>query len=110
MPCSDYSNITDPLGNFSGQAPLDSAICPYTAGYGADLGLTLFVLLVFAPLGFGLTVKARHPGPLVIMSIFAAALITPSLPGIAAKILALVLFFAIAGISLIIYQKMQSGL
>lgn len=110
MACETYGNVTDPLANFSGSAPLDAAICPYTAGYGAGMGMTLFVLLVFAPLGLALTVRAQHPGPVVVMAILAGGLIAPTLPGIAAKILALVLFFAIAGVSLIIYQKMQSSL
>lgn len=110
MACSDHQNLTDPLQNMTGQAPLDAVVCPYAAGYGADLGMALVVLFIFAPLGLGLTVRAQHPGPLVVMGIFSAALIAGSLPSIAAKILALVLFFSIAGVSLIIYQKMQSGL
>lgn len=110
MACSDYGNITDPLSNMSGSSPLDAVVCPYAAGYGADLGMALVVLFVFAPLGLGLTVRAQHPGPLVVMGIFSAALIAGSLPSIAAQIFALVLFFAIAGASLIIYRRLQSGL
>lgn len=110
MACEDYSNISDPLSNLSGNAPIDAVTCPYVADYGAGMGMTVFALFVFGGLGLALTVRSQHPGPLIVVSILGAGLLTPTLPGVAAKILALVLFFALAGVGLIIYQKMQSSL
>jgi hypothetical protein len=110
MSSCNAGNLTHYLSNFSGQDPIRAIQCPYTADAGAGMGLPVFALFLFGGLGLGLAVRTQHPGPLIIGMILSVAAITPAIPGIAGKILAIVFFFAIAGFGYYIYQRAQSSL
>jgi len=106
--CQQYTELHDALTNFSSAS--DAVICAFSADGGAGLGLPLFGLLVFSFIGMGLTVRVQHPAPLVVAFVLTAGVAALSLPGAGAQILAIVLFFAIAGVSLYLYQRAQSSL
>jgi len=107
--CDSYNSTADALGNFSGSAPLDAITCTFSADWGLGLG-PVFGLFVFGVMGVALTVRTRHPGPVTIAGILSAGLVATSIPGIAAKIMAFVLFVAFAGAGMMIYQRAQSSL
>ncbi len=109
MAC-DRAELHDYLGNFSGDDPVDSVVCPFTQDAGAGMDMPIFALIVIGGLGLGLTIRTQHPGPIMISGMLSAGLFAASLPGIAAKIFALVLFFAIAGLGLFLYQRAQTSL
>jgi len=109
MPCSDYNSTADALSDFSGQAPLDAITCPYSAEWGLGMGPT-FTMFVFAFMGLALTVRTRHPGPITIAGMLSAGVVAASVPGAAAKILALVLFVSFAAGGLFVYQRLQGSL
>jgi hypothetical protein len=100
------------LSEFQGQDPIDAVICPFvqSSGGGAGMGMGVFAMFVVGMMGLGLTVKAQHPGPIVVALMLSAGLFATALPGLVLKIGALVLFFAIAGVGLYIYQRAQSSL
>jgi len=100
----DYLNFTDP------QDPIRAVVCPFAQDAGAGMGLPVFSLLFFGAIGLGLTVRVQHPAPLVVAFVLTAGVAALSLPGAGAQILAIVLFFAIAGVSLYLYQRAQSSL
>lgn len=109
MACEDYNSTTDALTNFSGTAPLDSITCTYSADYGLGMGPS-FALLVFGVMGLALTVRTQHPAPVLVTGMLTASVIAASVPGIAAKIFAFVVFIGFAAAGLVIYQRMQSAL
>lgn len=109
MPCSDYNSTADALGNFTASAPLDAITCSYSADWGLGMGGT-FMLFVVGFMGLGLTIRTRHPGPVLVAGMLSAGLFAASIPGIAAKIFALVLFAGISAAGLYVYQRMQSSL
>lgn len=109
MACEDYNgNLHEALTNFSHVT--DAGICPYTADAGAGLGLAMFGLFVFTSLGLGLTIRTRHPGPVMVGGILSSGMMAAALPGLAAKILALVLFAGISGIGIWIYSRARTTL
>jgi len=69
-----------------------------------------FMLFVVGFLGLGLTVRTRHPGPVLVAGMLSAGVLAAGLPGAAAKIFALVLFIGFAAAGLYIYQRAQSSL
>lgn len=109
MAC-DRSSLHEYLANFAGRDPLDAVICPYTQDAGAGMGMPVFALFVIGFLGLGLTVRTQHPGPILVCGILSAGLFAASIPGIAAKIFALVLFFGISALGLYLYQQAQTSL
>jgi hypothetical protein len=109
MPCSDYNSTADALGDFTGSAPIDAITCTYSADWGLGMGPT-FAMFVFGFMGLALTVRTRHPGPITVAGMLSAGVVAASIPGIAAKILALVLFVAFAGAGLFVYQRLQGSL
>lgn len=109
MACS-RSSLHEYLSNFSGSDPIDAVVCPFTQEAGAGMGLPLFSLIVISSLGLGLTVRTQHPGPIMVCGILSAGLFATSLPGIGAKIFALVMFFGISAVGLYIYQQAQTSL
>lgn len=102
--------LIDYLSNFTGQDPVDAVVCPFAQDAGAGMGLPVFGLFVIGLLGVGLSVRAQHPGPVLVAGILSAGLFAASLPGIALKLFALVMFFGIAGVGLYLYQRSQSAL
>jgi CHASE2 domain-containing sensor protein len=109
MPCGDYNSTTDALGNFSGQAPIDAITCTYSADWGLGMGGT-FLMFVVGFMGLGLAIRTRHPGPVLIAGMLSAGVFAVSLPGIVAKIFALVIFIGFSAAGLYIYQRMQGAL
>lgn len=104
--------LIDYLSNFTGQDPINAVVCPFaqSGGGGAGMGLPVFALFVVGMLGIGLSIRAQHPGPVVVAGMLSAGLFAASLPGIALKIFALVMFFGIAAVGLYLYQQSQSAL
>lgn len=109
MSCSDYNSTAEALRDFTGQAPLDAVTCTYSADWGLGMGPT-FLLFVVGFMGMALTVRTRHAGPVVIAGMLSAGVLAASLPGIAAKIFALIIFVGFAAGGLYIYQRAQSSL
>lgn len=109
MAC-DRPELHDYLANFTGMDPIEAVRCPFVQDAGAGLGLPLFSLFFFGMVGLGLSIRVQHPGPVVVAMMLSAALVAGTLPGIAAKVLALVLFFAIAAVGMIIYSRAKRTL
>jgi hypothetical protein len=108
MACDDYKNLWEALTDFSN--PLDAGVCPFTSDLGAGMGLPLFTLFVFGFIGMGLTIRVQHPSPILVAGILSASVVTATLPGIAAKIMALILFFGLSALGLYIYSRARSTL
>lgn len=104
------SDLTDYL-NFSSSAdaPVKAIVCPYTQG-AAGMPPVVLSLLTFGTVGLALTVRVRHPGPLLIAFLLTGGIAAAGAPGGAINILALVLFVGIAALGLYLYQRMQSSL
>lgn len=111
MACN-RGQLIDYLANFTGQDPINAVICPFaqSSGGGAGMGLGVFALFTIGFLGIGLTIRAQHPGPLIVAMMLSAGLFATSLPGIALKIAAIVILFAIAAMGLFMYQRAQTSL
>jgi len=109
MSCDDYNSSAEALRDFSGQAPLDAVTCPFSAEWGLGMG-PLFLMFVVGFMGLGLTVRTRHPGPIVTAGMLSAGVFAASIPGIVAKIFAFVVFVGFSAAGLMIYQRMQSSL
>lgn len=107
--CSAYNSTADALGNFTASAPIDSITCTFSSGWGAGMGLA-FGLFVFGFMGLALSIRAQHPGPVLIAGILSASVMAASIPGIAAKIAAVVIFVGFAGAGLYLYQRAQGAL
>lgn len=111
MAC-DAGNLSHYLKNFSGLDPVNAAVCPYaqSGGGGLGLGVPLFTLFVIGPLGLALSVRAQHPGPVIVAGFLTIGAIAASLPGPAATVVAIVMLFSLAAFGLYIYQRAQSSL
>jgi uncharacterized membrane protein YczE len=109
MACSDHNSTVDALRDFSGEAPIDAVTCTFSADYGLGMGPT-FMLFFVGFLGLGLTIRTRHPGPVTVAGMLSAGVFAASIPGIAAKIFAFVLFIAFSAAGLMIYQRAQGSL
>lgn len=109
MAC-DSDDLHDYLANLSD--PVDTVICPFVqdAGGGAGMGLPLFSLLFFGLVGLALTIRTQHPGPILVAGLLSAGLVGASIPGVGAKILALVFFFGIIAVGFYIFQRTKSSL
>lgn len=109
MACSDHNSSAEALRDFGGSAPIDAITCPYSADYGLGMG-PLFLMFVVGFMGLGLTVRTRHPGPVLTAGMLSGGVFAASLPGIVTKIFAFVLFVGFAAGGLMLYQRMQSSL
>lgn len=107
-PCSDYSSLAQIL--IEAPNKINAIVCAFTSDMGTGMGMAVFMLLFIGPLGLAFSARVQHPGPILVVGIFSAGLIATSLPGIMAKLFALVLFFGIAAVGLIIYQRAQNTL
>jgi hypothetical protein len=108
MSCKDYDNLYEALTDFDQVS--DVVLCPYTSEAGMGMGMAMFGLLVASMLGMGLTIRTQHPAPVLVSAILSAGLIAQALPGGAARILALILFFGISGVGLWVYSKTRTQL
>lgn len=109
MAC-DADSLAAYLKDFSGQNPIDAIICPFAGPNGAGMGMGVFALIVIAGMGLALTVRTQHPGPIMVAGILSAGLFATALPGAAANIFALVMFFGLAGVALYIYTRARATL
>lgn len=107
-PCSQYSSLADIL--LDAPNKINAIVCAYSSDMGTGMGMAVFMLLFFAPLSLAFSARVQHPGPILVVGILSAGLVANSLPGIAAKLFAIVLFFGIAGVGLIIYKRAQTTL
>lgn len=110
MACSDYNQLREILQETEGAWPIDAVWCTFASDLGAGIGSAVFALAVLGPLGLGIAIRNNHPAPLIVVSILSAGLFASALPGMAAKVLAVVLFLAISAIGLIIWQRAQTSL
>lgn len=104
----DRPEPIDYLTNFTGQDPVKSVVCGFTQG--GDMPLVVFSLFFFGMIGIGLTVRTQHPAPLLVAFMLTASVAALSLPGQAAQILALIVFFGVATLGMYLYSKAQSSL
>lgn len=100
----DYLNFSS-----SANAPVKAVVCPYVQG-AAGMPPEVLSLLTFGTVGMALTVRVRHPGPLLVAFILTGGIAAASAPGGAINVLALVLFVGIAALGLYLYQRAQSSL
>lgn len=84
--------------------------CAFTSSGGAGLDVGVFGLFLFGTLGMALSIRTQHPAPVLVSGILCAGVVAASIPGIAAKIFALILFFGIAGLGLYVYQRTRRTL
>ena len=108
MTCTNYNNLYDILVNFDNL--FDVVRCPFTSDMGAGLGVPVFGLLFFGMIGIALTIRTQHPGPVVVAGILTAGLVTASLPGQGAQVLAVILFLSIAAMGFYLYQRAKRSL
>jgi len=109
MPCNK-SEGWGYLADFTGRNPLDAVICPFAGGNGAGLGEPLVVLLLVSFMGLGLSIRAQHPGPILVVGILSAGLVATSMAGIGAQLFAIVLFFGTAAVAFLLYQRASTSL
>lgn len=109
MACNRTSLI-DYLDNFTGNDPIDAVACAYAQDSGAGMGMPLFFMFVASFMGLALTVRVQHPAPVVVAGMLSAGLFAALMPGILSKIFALVLFFAVAGLGIFVYNRAKSEL
>lgn len=97
--------------NFSSSAvaPEKAAICPFIQG-GAGMPPEVLTLFVFGPLGLALTVRVRHPAPLLVSGMLVGGVVALSAPSPGLSILALAFFVGIAGAGLWLYQRSRNTL
>lgn len=100
----DYFNFST-----SPQAPIKVAVCPFVQG-GSGMPLAMFSMFFFGAVGLALANRIQHPAPLVVAAMLTAGVAALSIPGNAGSILALVLFFAIAGLGVWLYSRANSSL
>lgn len=110
MAYCNEADLIDYLREFLGQDPVKAVTCAYSSDAGLGVGFTVFSLVLVGGLGMALTIRVQHPAPLLVVAIVAGGFFAASLPGIGAKILAILVFFGIAGAGLYIYQQAQAGL
>lgn len=98
----DYLNFST-----STQAPVKAVACSFAGQLGA---LEVFSLFVFASVGLGLTIRTRHPGPILVAIMLTTVVVAATLPGQAAQIMALVVFLGVSALGIYLYARAQSSL
>lgn len=99
----DYLNFST-----SPQAPVKVVTCSFAQGSG--MGLVLFSMFFFGGIGLALMIRVRHPAPIVVAAMLTIGVAAASLPGQVVRIAALILFFAVAGLGIYLYQRAQTSL
>jgi hypothetical protein len=106
MACSDYDKLYEPLTDFEHVS--DAVICPFVSDAGAGMGLPLFGMFVFSMIGLGMTIRTQHPAPTTVGGILSAGTAAVALPGLAAKVFAIVLFAGISTIGIYTYSRART--
>lgn len=110
MAYCDQPNLIDYLNwSTSADAPVKAVTCPFVEG-GAGIPPVALSLLVFGGVGLALTVRVRHPGPILVSFILTGGIAAASAPGQAINMLGLAIFVGISALGLYLYQRMQSSL
>jgi len=109
MPCTSDS-LLDYLRDFTGESPVDAVVCPLTQDAGAGMPMAVLSLFVFGFLGLALAIRVQHPGPIAVAVILSAGVVASTLPGIAAKILAIVVLFTLTAGGMYLYSRLGSSL
>lgn len=103
-------NLTDYLDfSTSAEAPVKAIVCPFVDG-GAGMPPEVLSLLVFGGVGLGLSIRIKHPSPVLVAGILTAGIAALNAPGQGISLLGLVLFVGIGALGLYIYQRMQRSL
>jgi len=110
MACEEGNSLLYWLKSFQGSDVAGAGTCPYVSDLGGGIPMSVFALFVFGMVGLALSVKAQHPGPVVVSLILSAAVVARSVPGIATRLVAIVILFILVGGSLYLYQRSQSAL
>lgn len=109
--CNKTTAVIDYIKNWSEpQAPVKAVTCAYTSDPGAGMGLEMFSLFVFGAIGLGITIRTRHPAPLLVTAILTASVITLSAPGDGVQILGLTLFFGLTALWFYLYSRANNEL
>lgn len=95
------------LADLSGNNPLDAVACPFVQG--TPLSMAVFSLFIFGAIGLSLSIRARHPSPVIVTSILSAGVVATAVPGVGAKLLAIALFFGIAAAALVVYKRASNS-
>jgi len=110
MVCQEYDSLLDYLRSFEGTDPLGAVACPFINQSGAGMPVAAFSVFVFGFIGLALSIRAQHPSPLLIAMLLSGSTIAATIPGIAAKIIALVILFILTGAAMYLYQRAQVSL
>lgn len=108
MAC-DKTHLYEYLSDFTGTRPLEAVYCAFSSDAGAGMGFTTFSLFFFGAMGLGLTIRTQHPGPILVAGILSAGVVAARVPSQGAKIMALVVFFGIVAIALLMYRSAKRG-
>lgn len=106
MACSDYTELWKFIADFEGQAPVDAVVCFFSG----QMGMGLFAALVFGGAGLAMTVRTQSLAPALVANMFGAVTIFALVPGVAAKIGAIVIFLGLTVAGYVLYQRSSSAL
>lgn len=93
----------------SPQAPIKATVCALVQG-GSGVPLTMFSMFFFGIIGLALANRIQHPAPLIVAFMLTAGVAALSISGMAANVLAIVLFFGIAGLGIWLYSRANSSI
>jgi len=93
-------NLADYLDLANPQDLLRAVVCPFVQPEGLGMGMAAFAILVYGGVGLALTVKVRHPAPIIVSGMLLAGTFALALPGVGVRILAIVLFIGLSGLGL----------
>jgi len=110
MVCQEYDSLLKYLREFNGTDPVGAAACPFMNDAGAGIPVGVMSLLTFGFLGLALTARTQHPAPLLVAILISGSTIAATIPGIAAKIVAVVVLFTLTGAALFVYERAQGTL
>jgi len=108
MVCQEYDSLLEYLRSFEGTDPLGAAACPYINDSGAGMPVTVFSVFVFGFLGLALAVRTQHPAPLLVAMLLSGSTVAATIPGVAAKIIALVILFTLTAGGMYLYERANS--
>jgi len=104
----DQSSLTEYL-NWSVADPPQAVVCPFVQG-GSGMPPEVISLLVFGSVGLALTIRVRHPGPLLVAFMLTGGIAAAGAPGGAINLLGIAVFVGISALGIYLYQRAQSEL
>jgi len=105
MPYCGQDKLIDYL-NFSSspEAPVKAVSCAFVDG-GVGMPAPVISLFVFGTVGLALTVRTRHPAPILISFMLTGGVVAISAPGQAINILAAVFFVGLSALGIYLYSR-----